>query len=569
MEIHNRRAAISTLLEEKGSVAVDDLSIRLDVSENTIRNDLKAMEAENLLQRVRGGAVSLADNHKPANREFARRFHRNQSAKEQIGRWAANMIKDGDAIILDASSTVYHLATFLGGHNNLTVVTNGLETATFMAQNPTNKVILAANTVRADGLAVTGSLQPNLLNFFFASKCFITSSGLSSKQGLTEVDGDEAPLKYQMIKLARQVIAMVDHSKIGKVDTFRFADLNQIDHLITDEMVSDQVLSNVRQAANFPITVVGPSAVETLEPDLSGRRRNGYRIGFGNMTENMLFAQQVRRSLERAAKEHDNVELLIRDNKLDRQVALENADWFVSQEVDLVIEYQIDAQAGNIIMDKFNRASIPVITVDIPLPGATFFGADNYRAGCIAGEALGRWIQDNWQGRLDVLLRLESVRVGPVVGARLQGQQEGLESIVGPLAEDQVISIDSPVIVDIAESAVRDLLSKLPLESHIGIVAINDDAALGVLAAFEEAGRLHQVVAVGQNADRLGRAALRRSGFPFIGSTRYAAEEYGEKILELALKILEGQAVPPAVYNQHVFITGENVDQYYPEGVGL
>lgn len=564
MEIHNRRTAIAALLEEKGSVSVDDLAARLNVSENTIRNDLKAMEAEDLLQRVRGGAISLAVNHKPTSKEFARRFHKNQVAKEQIGRWAANMIKDGDAIILDASSTVYHLATFLSDHRDLTVVTNGLETAKLLAQNPTNKVILAANTVRSDGLAVTGRLQPDLLNFFFASKCFITSSGLSSRQGLTEADGDEAPLKYQMIKLARQVIAVVDHSKIDKIDTYRFADLTQIDHLITDDRVTDQALNNVRQVANFPITVVGSASVETLGPDISRRGRGGYRIGFGNMTEKMLFAQQVRRSLERAVKDHHNVELLIRDNKLDHQVALENADWFVAQEVDLVIEYQIDAQAGNIIMDKFKRAAIPVIAVDIPLPGATFFGADNYRAGCIAGEALGRWIQDNWQGRLDVLLRLESQRTGPVVGARLQGQQEGLESIIGPLATDQVISVDSPVIVETAESAVRDLLSKLPPESHIAIVAINDDAALGVLAAFEEAGRLHQVVAVGQNADRLGRAALRRSGFPFIGSTRYAAEEYGEQILQLALKILEGQAVPPAVYNQHVFITKENVDQYYP-----
>lgn len=564
-EIHNRRIAISTLLKEHGSVSVEDLSTRLSVSENTVRNDLKAMEAENLLRRVRGGAVGLTDNHQPINKELARRFHKNRDAKEKIGHWAAKMIRDGDAVILDASSTVYHLATYLHDRNDLTVVTNGLETASLLAQNPTNKVILAANTVRSDGLAVTGSLQPNLLNYFFASKCFITCSGLSSKEGLTEVDGDEAPLKFQMIKLARQVIAVVDHSKIGKVDTFRFADLNQIDDLITDEMVSDQALSHVRQVANFPITVVGSSTVEMLEPNVSGRKRNGYRIGFGNLTENMLFARQVRRSLERAAKEHENVQLLSLDNELDRQVALENADWFVDQEVDLVIEYQIDAQVGNIIMDKFNRAGIPVIAVDIPLPGATFFGADNYRAGCIAGEALGRWIENNWQGKLDVLLRLESQRVGPVVSARLQGQQEGLESIIGPLAGDQVISVDSPVIVDIAESAISDLLPQLSSEAHIAIIAINDDAALGALAAFEKAGRLHQLVAVGQNADRLGRAALRRSGFPFIGSTRYAAEEYGEQILELALKILNGQAVPPAVYNQHVFISKENVDQYYPE----
>jgi len=342
-------------------------------------------------------------------------------------------------------------------------------------------------------------------------------------------------------------------------------------HILTkatlQQLIDDESLSALRRVANFPMTVVGPSSVKIIERDVVGPRRNVYRIGFGNMTEKMLFARQVRRSLERAVKLFDHVELLIRDNNFDRQAALENADWFVANEVDLVIEYQIDSRAGNIIMDKFNRAGIPVIAVDIPLPGATFFGADNYRAGYIAGEALGRWIKENWQGDLDVLLKLESQRVGPVAGARLQGQQDGLESMIGSLASERVISVDGPVLVELAESAVLELLPNLPLDAHIAIIAINDDAALGALAAFEKTERLSQVVAVGQNADRLGRAALRRSNFPFIGSTRYAPEAYGEKLLELALKILRGQPVPPAVYNQHVFITRQNIDDYYPEPV--
>jgi ribose transport system substrate-binding protein len=524
------------------------------------------MDAEQLLRRVRGGAVAIKTNG-IRNKAFINRSQVNRQAKELMGQWAANLVNDGDALVLDASSTIYCLATLLTECRDLTVVTNGLETALLLAQNPSNKVILAANTVRADGHTVVGSLQPDLLNHFFASKCFITCSGLSPEPGLTEVDVDEAPLKSQMIKLARQVIALVDHSKFGKIDTYRFAELNQIDHLVTDEMASDASLSALRQVANFPITVVGASTEKTIERNVAGLRRNVYRIGFGNMTEEMLFARQVRRSLERAINNYDNVEVLIRDNKLDHQTALENADWFVANEVDLVIEYQIDALAGNVIMDKFNRADIPVIAIDIPLPGATFYGANNYRAGYMAGEALGHWVRENWGGKLDVLLRLESHRTGPVVGARLQGQQEGLESIIGPLAEEHVNSIDSPVIVEVAESAISDLLPKLSPEDHVAIIAINDDAALGALAAFEEAGRLHQVVAVGQNADRLGRAALRRSNFPFIGSTRYAPEAYGRKLLELAFKILEGQPVPPAVYNQHDFITRSNIDQYYPDSM--
>ena len=74
----------------------------------------------------------------------------------------------------------------------------------------------------------------------------------------------------------------------------------------------------------------------------------------------------------------------MRDNDLDRQQAFDNAAWFVDNTVDLVVEYQIDSQAGNIIMDTLRQAGIPVIAVDIAMPGATFFGADNYRAGFIA-----------------------------------------------------------------------------------------------------------------------------------------------------------------------------------------
>ena len=545
---------------------VHDLSTRLDVSANTIRNDLNAMAGENLLHRVRGGATISARNGGYKNRVFAARAGLNRAAKERIGRWAAGLVNDGDALVLDASSTVYYLATFLADRQDLTVVTNGFETALLLAQNPSHKVILAANVIQPGGCStVVGSIHPDLLNRFYASKCFLSCAGLSAGQGLAEADVDEAPLKADMLKLARHVIALVDSSKIGRINTYRFAELDQIDHLITDEAAPSEALAELQAAADFSITLVGPSGVETRLAEPSPLQKQRYRIGFGNMTEKMVFAQQVRRSLELAARRLDNVELLIRDNQMDRQAGLDNADWFVTSGVDLVIEYQIDARAGNVIMDKFNQARIPVIAVDIPLPGATFFGADNYRAGYIAGEALGNWIQNHWQGRLDVLLKLKSDRVGPVSEARLQGQQEGLEAVIGPLTEDRTMAFDSPVIVGESESVIAGLLHTFSRQAHIAIITINDDAALGALAAFEKAGRLDQVVAVGQNADQLGLAALRRRRYPFIGSTRYAPETYGEKLLELALNILEGKPVPPAVYNQHVFITADNVSDYYPE----
>lgn len=572
MEAFKRRQAILALLRDAGEVEIDDLAQRFGVSPNSIRNDLDSLAAEGLLNRVRGGAVSLdaAPALRPgatggtARTAFAVRAGVQRREKESLGRWAASLVKDGDAIILDDSSSVFQLATYLRERRNLTVVTAGLEVALLLAQNPSNRVILAANTVYNNGTSLIGPLNPDLLNGFYASRLFMSAAGFSPEQGLTEIDGDVAQLKTQLIRLAKQVVALVDHSKIGAVSTFRSAGPNQIDLLATDAGVAAEVLAELRKTTPFPIVVVGPSSVETLPPIANGVARR-YRIGFGNLTEQMVFAQQVRASLEAAAKAQNTIELLIRDNRADRQTALDNANWFVAHGVDLVIEYQIDAEAGNVIMDTFQRAGIPVIAVDIPLPGATFFGADNYRAGRMAGEALGYWVQQHWDGRLDRLLKLESRRVGSLGNARLQGQLDGLTGVLGPLPAERIVAVDSPTILAEAVPAIAALLPGISTDERVAIIAINDDAALGALAAFERSGRLDQVAAVGQNADLLARAALRRPGYPFVGSTSYNPETYGERLLDLAQRLLRGEPVPPAVYVRHTVVTKQNVDQLYPE----
>ena len=250
-----------------------------------------------------------------------------------------------------------------------------------------------------------------------------------------------------------------------------------------------------------------------------------------------------------------NIELLIRDNDLDRQRALDNVEWFISQGVDLVIEYQIDAEAGNVIMNRFRQAEIPVIAVDIPLPGAIFFGADSYLAGWLAGEGLGRWIRDHWQEHFERLVCLQDLRAGATPAARLQGGRDGLESVLGPIPADRAVMLPAGTLMEQAERAMADYLSSVPPGTRIAILAVNDDAASGALAACERAGRLAEVVAVGQNADRLGRAAMQRAGFPFIGSTSYAPEAYGGRLIDLALKILRGEPTPPAVYIGHSFIS--------------
>ncbi|RYG67186.1 sugar ABC transporter substrate-binding protein, partial [bacterium] len=146
----------------------------------------------------------------------------------------------------------------------------------------------------------------------------------------------------------------------------------------------------------------GASNSTTTNSAPAGGKR--YKIGFANLTEDIPFAVRVREGIEKAAKDAGNVDLVTADNKLDGATALANADNFITQGVQGVIEFQTDEKFGKSIMDKMNAKGIPVIAIDIPMPGATFFGVDNPVAGKMAGEGLGKWIKKNWDGKVDALV---------------------------------------------------------------------------------------------------------------------------------------------------------------------
>jgi ribose transport system substrate-binding protein len=289
-----------------------------------------------------------------------------------------------------------------------------------------------------------------------------------------------------------------------------------------------------------------------------------FTIGFANQSEALPFAVDVRRSLERAAADLGCIDLVVTDNRLSGEEALRVADKLIQRNIDLAIEYQIDYKAGNLIMNKFQQAGIPVIAVDIPMVGATFFGVDNYRAGHLAGVALGKWVLADWGGAIDHLLVLEEPRAGSLPEARIQGQLDGLRETLGRLTADAIHHIDCGNVSAVSEAAVAEWLPAIPNGRRIAVISFNDEAALGALQAARRANREADVVIAGQGADRLVHGEIRDPASRLIGSTAYMPERYGEKLMELALKILHGESVPPAIYMNHEFVNAGNIDQFYP-----
>lgn len=556
-----RRKQILAMLDEKASVKVSTLAELFNVSETTIRNDLSMLEEEHKLQRVHGGAVPLSQEVTLAPNGISAQFA-NAEAKKRIAHFAADMIEDGDSILLDASTTVLSMAPYLQKYHNLTVVTNGLDIARALVENPSNTVVIIGGVLNSRGTSVTSLMGMQMLEKLNFHSAFISCMGLSVEAGLTERNIEEARLKQQMLAKAGQIIALVDSSKLGKVSLAPFAGISDIAYLVTDGDADPAAIRSIQQKG-VSVTVCGENVITSYRDPLA---ETIYRIGFANLSEaESEFAVDVRRGLERAAQNAHNVDLIVYDNQLDPQQALRVADHLVEDGIDLAIEYQIDYKTGSILMEKFKHHNIPVIAVDIPILGATFFGVDNYRSGHIAGVALGEWVVSHWDGVVERLLVLTEPRAGSLPETRIHGQLAGLQEVVGTLEEDQVIYLDSGNTRAISEAQVTSMLEQLVGCSRIGIVSFNDDAALGALQAARRLRREEHVAIVGQGADRLVRNEIRRPNSRIIGSTTFFPEGYGEKLLNLALKILRDEPVPPALYMEHVFINHKNINSYYPD----
>jgi ribose transport system substrate-binding protein len=257
------------------------------------------------------------------------------------------------------------------------------------------------------------------------------------------------------------------------------------------------------------------------------------------------------------------VELIVVDNRYQPKVALRNAAYLIREQVDLVIEFQTDEVIAPAIAAKYLEANIPFIAIDIPHPGATYFGANNYQAGLIAGRYLGRWAKRHWHGEVDEILLIELQRAGPLPQARIRGILAGIGEVLRVSELCRTASIDGDGQFQTTLERVRKHLRESGAK-HVLVGTANDTSALGALRAFEEAGRGNDCAIVGQNAEPEARTELRMPRTRLIASVGYFPETYGDGLLRLALDILARKATPPAVFTNHQIITPENVDHFYP-----
>jgi ribose transport system substrate-binding protein len=291
-------------------------------------------------------------------------------------------------------------------------------------------------------------------------------------------------------------------------------------------------------------------------------RQRRFRIGFGAQTTSSTFSQTVSDSVRRAA-EANGVDLVEVNNRYSSKTALRNADLLIRERVDVAIEFQTYENVAPVIAARFLSAGIPVIAVEIPHPGAVYFGANNYEAGLIGGRALGKWAKDTWTGVVDEVILLEERIAGPLPQSRLTGVMTGMREVLPDLARANVVQFDGKGAFGPSLDLVRKHLRKQPRKRTL-VAAINDPSALGALRAFEECGCASYCAVMGQNAIAEAREEMRKPGSRLIGSVAYFPERYGEELIPLAMSMAAGKQSAPAVFTKHKLVTSRNVDEVYP-----
>src|SRR5262245_32005873 len=191
------------------------------------------------------------------------------------------------------------------------------------------------------------------------------------------------------------------------------------------------------------------------------QQRKRWRIGYTALGHDTSFQAAVQESLILAARAEE-IELIVLDNRRDPRMALRNAEHLVREKVDFVIEFQIDEAIAAAISARYMDAGIPFIAVHVPHPGGTYYGANNYQAGLLAGHYLGRWAKSRWSGKVDEFLLIDATRAGSLIHGRIAGVRAGLKEVLRDTMDpSRVVIVDGEGRFKLSLERVRRHLRRL------------------------------------------------------------------------------------------------------------
>lgn len=244
-----RKAEIINMLESTGVVDINNLAAKFGVSKETVRRDLRDLEANSIIQRTHGGAV-LAKQHNSTQKSheypIAVRGIQQFNEKNEICRKAASFIQDGDIIFVDNSSTTMYLSKYVSKDIQVTFITNSIKFLLECVQNPNPNVFLIClgGIFNNHNLSVYGNTTIKNAAEYYPNKAFLSCASISSQTMLADTSIYEIDTKRTMIERAQEIYILADHTKFNKNGPIFLSSMDSVNYLITDEQADSSLLKN-------------------------------------------------------------------------------------------------------------------------------------------------------------------------------------------------------------------------------------------------------------------------------------------------------------------------------------
>ena len=284
------------------------------------------------------------------------------------------------------------------------------------------------------------------------------------------------------------------------------------------------------------------------------------RIGYASRDNRLPFPRSVTESITQTAAAH-HAELLSFDNRGSVSQTVRNAQRMLREKVDVAIIFQAASDTGPELASLFHGSGIPLISIDMTIAGASYFGADNYAAGVMAGQTAWRLLPAE---PIEEVILVGNIHFGSLPAARLSGFLQSFEKRSPRAKELQITRLDSRGSFETGLRLLRARMRSSRLRRGI-VVCVSDPAAMGAIQAIEEAGRarLWQVWSFGGAIDI--RRELRRPDSPLAGAIGFGPEDYGNQLWKLVAPMLEKKATVPALFAKMKVLTRDNIESLYPQ----
>jgi len=252
MRLQKRQNDILDAVKSTGACSVTELARQLGVSDETIRRHIKPLVIEGLVEKVHGGIVPGED--LVAERPFERRMGENIEEKKSISSLVAEIIQDGDSIMLDTGSTTTYVARALKNKADLSVVTNCTEIARTLARDSSNRVHICGGTLRNDDWATFGPSAISFVRQFHVNYAILSIGAVTSSGDFTDFHLEEAEFSRAVIQQARKTIVAVDHTKFGNSNFVKVCDPAEVDIVVTDRQPPEEIQACFDEAGVEVIT---------------------------------------------------------------------------------------------------------------------------------------------------------------------------------------------------------------------------------------------------------------------------------------------------------------------------